>query len=56
MTHGTDEDDPHDESAHWIGKILEENTNSTERSDKRTARRQQQPDIQRKKPPVAKRE
>lgn len=56
MTHGTDEDDPHDESTHWIGKILEENTNSAERSDKRTARRQQQPDIQRKKPPVAKRE
>lgn len=55
MTHEADEDDPHDESTHWIGQIPKEDTDSNERTDKRSTRRSEQPNIQRKKLPVAKR-
>ena len=54
MTHEADEDDPHDESTHWIGKIPEKNTDSNERTDKRSTRRSKQSNVQRKKLPVAK--
>jgi len=52
MTEGS-EDDPHDESTHWIGNLPQESNDSTERTDKRTTRRSKQPDVQRKKPPMA---
>ena len=48
------EDDPHDESTHWIGNLPQESNDSTERTDKRTTRRSKQPDVQRKKPPMEK--
>ena len=54
MTHEADEDDPHDEAIHWIGQIPKENTDSTERTDKRSTRGSKQPNIQRKKPPMEK--
>jgi hypothetical protein len=54
MTEGS-EDDPHDESTHWIGQIRKESTNSNERDTERNTRRTEQPNVQRKKPPVAKR-
>ena len=50
MTEGS-EDDPHDESTHWIGQIRKESTNSNERDTRRT----KQSNVQRKKPPVEKR-
>ena len=49
------EDDPHDESTHWLGKIREESVDSNERDTERNTRRKQQPNVQRKKPPMEKR-
>ena len=49
------EDDPHDESTHWLGKIREESVDSNERDTERNTRRTEQPNVQRKKPPVEKR-
>ena len=49
------EDDPHDESTHWIGNLPQESNDSTERTDKRTTRRSKQSDVQRKEPPMAER-
>jgi hypothetical protein len=51
---GTEDDDPHDESTHWIGKIREESVDSHERDAERDTRRKQQPNVQRKKPPMEK--
>jgi len=47
------EDDPHDESTHWIGNLPQESNDSTERTDKRNPRRTKQSDVQRKELPVA---
>ena len=55
MTHEADEDDPHDESTHWIGQIPKEDTDSNERDSERDTRRKQQSNVQRKKPPMEKR-
>jgi len=52
---GTEEDDPTDDVTHWIGKIPKESTYELERTDQRTTRRSEQPNVQRKKPPVAER-
>ena len=54
MTDETDQDDPHDESTHWVGKIFKESTDSNERDSERDTRRKQQPNVQRKKPPMEK--
>lgn len=48
------EDDPSDDVTHWVGNLSEPSTDSTERSDKRPARRAKQSDVQRKELPVAK--
>ena len=55
MTHETEDDDPHDESTHWIGKIHQESSDSDKRDSERDTRRKQQPNVQRKKPPMEKR-
>ena len=35
---GTEDDDPHDESTHWLGKIREESLDSHERDTERDTR------------------
>jgi hypothetical protein len=45
-------DDPHDDITQWIGNLPKTNTDSTERTTERDTRRPQQPDVQRKEPPV----
>ena len=47
------EDDPHDDVTKWIGNLPKTNTDSTERTTQRDTRGQQQPDVQRKEPPMA---
>lgn len=54
MMEETSGDDPHDESTHWLSKIREESTNRNERDAERDTRRKQQPNVQRKKPPMEK--
>ena len=51
---GTEDDDPHDESTHWLGKIREESVDSNERDTERDTRRKQQPNVQRKEPSMEK--
>ena len=51
-----EDDDPHDESTHWIGKIREEGVDSNERDTERDTRRTKQSNVQRKKPPMEKRQ
>lgn len=53
MTDEAEDDDPHDESTHWIGKIHQEGSDSDKRDSERDTRRKQQPNVQRKKPPMA---
>jgi len=48
----THEDDPHDDITKWLGNLPKTNTDSTERTTERDTRRSQQPDVQRKEPPV----
>jgi len=48
-------DDPHDDITDRLGDLPKEDTNSTERSDKRDTGRPEQSDVQRKEPPVAER-
>jgi hypothetical protein len=55
LTHEADDDDPHDESTHWVGKIHQESSDSDKRDSERDTRREQQPNVQRKKPPMEKR-
>ena len=47
-------DDPHDDSAHWAGQLRSKSNDGTECTTKRTTRRAEQPDVQRKKPRLAK--
>jgi hypothetical protein len=50
----TDEDDdPIDDVSHWVGQLPKQNTYIPERTAERDTGRRQQPDVQRKKPPVA---
>jgi hypothetical protein len=49
------EDDPIDDSTHWIGNLPETPTDSTECPTERDTGRPQQSDILSKKPPVAER-
>lgn len=51
-----EDDDPHDESTHWIGKIHEESVDSNERDTERDTRRTKQSNVQRKKPSMEKRQ
>lgn len=55
MNGDTDEDDPMDDSTHWIGNLPEQSVDCTERVAQRSSRWSQQPDIQRKELPVAER-
>jgi len=56
LTHDeAEDDDPHDETTHWLGKIREESTHSNERDTERDTRWTEQSNVQRKKPPMEKR-
>ena len=50
-----EKDDPHDDITDSLGNLPKENTDSTERPDKRDTRRTKQSDVQRKESPVAER-
>ena len=50
-----EKDDPHDDITDRLGNLPKENTNSTKRTDKRDPGWSKQSNVQRKKPPVAKR-
>ena len=51
---GDSEDDPIDDSTHWVGYLPETPTDSSECPTERHTRGSQQPDIQRQKLPVEK--
>lgn len=50
-----EDDDPSDDVTHWVGNLPQSSTYSSKRTDKRTVGRAEQPDVQRKKLPVAER-
>lgn len=54
MSREEPEDDPMDDSTHWVGNLPETPTDSAECPTKRHTRGSQQPDIQRQKLPVEK--
>ena len=47
-------DDPHDDISNWISNLPEAHTDSPERTDERATGRAEQPDVQRKEPPMEK--
>ena len=47
-----EDDDPIDDVSHWVGQLSKESTDSTECTTKRTTGREQQPNLQRKEPPL----
>lgn len=49
---GINDDDPHDDVTHWVGQIPEAYHDSTECTAERTTRGRQQPNVQRKEPPL----
>ena len=50
-----EKDDPHDDITDRLGNLPKESTDSPKRTDKRDPGRSKQSNVQRKKPPVAKR-
>ena len=52
MTDQIDEDDPHDDITDRLGNLPKASTDSTERPAQRDTGWTEQPDIQRKEPPV----
>lgn len=55
MTDEAEDDDPHDESTHWLGQIHQKSSDSDKRDSERDIRGKQQPNVQRKEPPMEKR-
>lgn len=53
MTQEADKDDPYDDVTHWVGNLPKKNTDSAERSTECDTNGPEQPDIQRKKLPMA---
>ena len=52
MTDQIDEDDPHDDITDRLGNLPKASTDSTECPTERDTGRPEQPDVQRKEPPV----
>lgn len=49
-----EDDDPHDDSTHWAGRLPKTSTNSVERTAKCDTRGQQQSNVQRQESSMAK--
>jgi len=47
-------DDPHDDITDWISNLPEADTDSAKRTTERATRGSEQPDVQRKEPPMEK--
>lgn len=52
MTDQIKEDDPHDDITDWLGNLPKASTDSTKRPTERDTGGPEQPDVQRKEPPV----